>query len=41
MILNFIGGKTSEIEVTKDGRKYIYFTATGNHIKYRLIPIVC
>lgn len=37
MTLHFIGGKTSEIEITKDGKKYIYFTAKSNHCKYRMI----
>lgn len=36
MTLHFEGGKTSEIKVTKDGRKWMYFTALSNNCKYRL-----
>lgn len=36
MTLHFDGGKTSEIKVTKDGRKWMYFTALANNCKYRL-----
>ena len=38
MTLHFEGdrNRTSEIEVTKEGRKWIYFTALSNHCKYRL-----
>lgn len=37
MTLFFIGGKTSECKITKEGRKYVYFTATANGAKYRVI----
>lgn len=38
MTLHFEGEfkKTSGITVTKDGRKWMYFTATINHCKYRM-----
>jgi hypothetical protein len=36
MILHFEGEGTSEIEITKDGKKWMYFTALSNHCKYRL-----
>ena len=36
MKLYFVGGATSDIEITKDGRKYLYFTAKTNLRKYRL-----
>lgn len=35
MKLHYIGGKVAECEITKEGRKYIYFkTVTG---KYRVV----
>lgn len=30
------GRATSDIEITKDGRKWLYFTAKENHCKYRM-----
>lgn len=38
MILHFEGDekRTSQIKVTKDGRKWMYFTALGNNCKYRM-----
>lgn len=37
MKLYFNGGKTSEIKITKEGKKYLYFTANSNGVKYRMI----
>lgn len=35
MKLHYIGGKVAECEITKEGKKYIYFkTVTG---KYRVV----
>lgn len=41
MRLHFEGDekRTSEIKVTKDGRKWLYFTAISNHCKYRMDKI--
>lgn len=39
MTLHFQGGLTSEIYVTKDGKKWMYFTAEVNHCKYRMDKI--
>lgn len=38
MTLHFEGEqkKTSEIQITKDGHKWMYFTALSNCCKYRL-----
>lgn len=36
MTLHFIGGKTAECKITKEGKKYIYFTAGSYGIKYRV-----
>lgn len=36
MILHFQGGKTAQCYVTKDGKKYTYFTAGIFGIKYRV-----
>jgi hypothetical protein len=36
MILQYVGGATAEIVVTKDGRKYMYFTTEERFSKYRL-----
>ncbi len=38
MILHFEGDqkRKSKIEVTKEGRKWLYFTALSNHCKYRM-----
>lgn len=36
MTLHYIGGKKSEITVTKEGKKYLYFTANDNRRKYRM-----
>ena len=36
MKLYFVGDATSDIEITKDGRKYLYFTAKTNLRKYRI-----
>ena len=36
MILHFVGGETAEAKITKEGRKYIYFTAGSFDVKYRL-----
>lgn len=38
MMVHFEGDekRTSEIEVTKNGRKWMYFTAKANHCKYRM-----
>ena len=36
MTLHFIGGRTAEVKVTKDGRKYTYFTAGSYGIQYRV-----
>ena len=33
----FQGGLTSEVKVSKEGSKYVYFMAERNHCKYRLI----
>lgn len=37
MTLHFIGGATSEVEVKKEGRKYIYFKAKSNLQDYRVV----
>ena len=36
MKLHFDNGKEAEAKITKDGRKYIYFTAGSFGIKYRV-----
>lgn len=36
IVLHFIGGATAEAKITKEGRKYTYFTAGSFNIKYRL-----
>lgn len=36
MILHFVNGSTAECEVTKEGRKYIYFIAGAWRCRYRL-----
>lgn len=36
MTLNFIGGAKSTCTILKEGRKWIYFRADGNHVQYRL-----
>ena len=36
MTLHFVNGKTAEAKITKEGRKYTYFTAGSFNIKYRL-----
>lgn len=37
MTLHFIGGKTAECEITKQGKKYIYFKTKGLYgMKYRV-----
>lgn len=36
MTLHYVGGATAECKVTKDGRKYTYFTAGSYSVKYRL-----
>ena len=36
MTLQYVGGATAEIVVTKDGRKYMYFTTKERFCKYRV-----
>lgn len=36
MLLHLVGGITSECKVTKDGRKWVYFTAGRFNCKYRM-----
>lgn len=36
MTLHFVNGTTAEAKITKEGRKYTYFTAGSFNIKYRL-----
>ena len=36
MKLYFMTGLTSEIVITKDGRKWMYFYAESNHCNYRV-----
>lgn len=38
MTLHFEGEekRTSEVEITKDGKKWMYFTALSNRCKYRV-----
>ena len=36
MTLHYIGGATAECKITKEGRKYTYFTAGAYNRKYRL-----
>ena len=34
--LHFIGGKTAEITIVKEGRKWVYFTVMRGALKYRV-----
>ena len=36
MTLHYVGGATSDCKITKEGRKWIYFTETSNYTKYRV-----
>lgn len=37
MTLHYVNGTTAQAEITKEGRKYIYFTAGSFRSKYRLV----
>jgi len=36
MTLHYVNGETAECEITKEGRKYTYFTASSFRVKYRV-----